>query len=69
MLATTSVGSDITLSGDCDGTAATVTLVNASPFATGAAIGQNCVDDVGATGDTLCTITVTDNGQISGAWS
>ena len=65
---TTSVGSDITLSADCNG-AADVTLVNATAFATDAAVGQNCVDDLGVTGDTLCTVTVTDDGQITGAWS
>ena len=66
---TTSVGSDITLSADCDGATASVTLVNATAFAADAAVGQNCVDDVGASGDTLCTITVTDDGQVSGLWS
>ena len=65
---TTSVGADITLSGDCNGTA-DVTLKNAKAFDGDATIGQSCVDATGVKGNTLCTITVTTDGEIKGAWS
>ena len=66
---TTSVGPDITLSADCDGTAASVTLVNAKAFEAGSALNLNCVDAIGTATSVTCTIKVTDDGSISGSWS
>ena len=63
-----SAGADITLNGDCNGLA-NVTLVNATAFDGDATVGQSCVDAIGVQGNTLCTITVTTDGQITGAWS
>ena len=66
---TTSVGPDITLSADCDGATASITLVNATAFEAGSAENLNCVDAIGTATSKTCTITVTDDGSISGAWS
>ena len=65
---TTSVGNDLTLSGNCDG-AGDRTLANKTAFATNSATGKKCGSDEGVDGDTICTLTITTDGAITGAWT
>ena len=75
---TTKLGNaGITMTGTCDGSATVaVTFVNAEPFTTGKITGMVCGKDAttgankeAAATDNVCTLSVAQDGSISGAWS